>query len=1165
MYYLLLLSKLKLKYVASFLALICLTISFTTSIASDITYNPADLESAWSSWKSNYVTTSGAGSSPRQRVLGGVSSASTVSEGQAYGLLLSSLFDEQPLFDGLWLFAADHLDSKGLMNWHIFSHGVVAGSGAATDGDVDMAIAMVTACNKVTAGIWSPSSNNLDYCQIANDLIDSIWQYEVDHPGSTPSGGLDNNQGYELLPGDSWSLKTEYPDGIVNLSYFSPAYFRVFADFTANSGWYSVIDRNYEIANLSQQIAGNCSFLIPNWSKYNGQYQHVPWQGGTSEYWGYDGARFAWRVATDSAWFGDPEAVETMNEIGGFFSSIGINDVHIEYRLNGSYVNGGRNPFFVSNAASAIWAAPSPIASGCGQATGTLRTSPQQAYEAVVNIPTENYYNDSWRLLTMVLMTGNFPNPQTIVDGVPPTATPSPIPDLPPSQLPVIDTLDTPANWIASNAWEHGGGSFSGNGWSINTFSNRNITSILERAQAIDLTTADNPQLRYQYQAVLSSADTLYIDISTDDGATWVVLAMENAISQENWQQKIIDLTPMVGQVVDVRYRMVSTGNIPSGESSLAFAFDNFEVSEEPATPQDTPTYTPTVAPTATPTEGSVVTSDTTVTAQIKQDAENNTQFNFQITNIGAQPVNDVSTRVYFDVDGNHSGNDYLLRVYYDSSKSVTVSDPLQWDADTYYFEINYNNQVLNAGNSFVYHGALHINNWDNVYDNNNDWWRTNLTSGYTVTNHIPVYTSDVLLVGQEPEGSAPPPTSTPTFTETPTTVVDDTTNTPTMTATNASTPTATIQPNQSSDLLMDGRVDIDNDTRGVFRYRINNQGSESVGNLSVRIFFDVDNSQAGSNYYVQSYFDQSRNSTLSGPFEWDNDTYYFEVNHGTYTLSAGRTVLWSGILRLSNWSSNFSSANDWWRIGLTSSYGQTSNFPLYVNGVLTVGQEPPKDGNTVPTNTPSHTPTIPTLTPTNTNTATVVPQNTATFTPTFTPTNTATATLLPTLTSTPLPTNTPLPTATTVPASNTVVTVQLRSEGTDNNQQSQFRYMLNNTGTSPVSGLAIRLYFDLDNGENASNYILENYYDSSSSAVVSGPHSWDSDTYYYEVSYNGTLNNGASFEYSGAFHLGNWASTFSSGNDWWRRTISSSNVVTTYIPVYVNGTLTFGQEPPTN
>ena len=162
----------------------------------------AQISRAWQEWKAGQITSGNAGGGGRLRVLGGVNNSSTVSEGQAYGILFASLFDDQATLDGLWLFAADYLNARGLMDWHIGNPGQRLGTGAATDADEDMALGLLNACIKVQRGSWPLSPRGIDYCARATDLIEAIYQYEVDKPGGSPPGGLANNQGNELLPGD---------------------------------------------------------------------------------------------------------------------------------------------------------------------------------------------------------------------------------------------------------------------------------------------------------------------------------------------------------------------------------------------------------------------------------------------------------------------------------------------------------------------------------------------------------------------------------------------------------------------------------------------------------------------------------------------------------------------------------------------------------------------------------------------------------------------------------------------------------------------------------------------------------------------------------------------------------------------------------------------------
>ncbi|MCA9913714.1 MAG: putative Ig domain-containing protein, partial [Anaerolineae bacterium] len=404
-----------------------------------VDYDLNALETGWQSWKNAYVTSDQAGASPRLRVKTPDMANQTVSEGQAYGMLIAAALEEQSTFNGLWMYASDHLDANGLMHWRTNGYGNITGYGAATDADVDIALALVMACQHVQNGVWS--ADQFDYCALATEMISAIWETEVDHPGPGPFAGLDNNPGYELIPGDLFYQKIDYPNGIVNLSYFSPAHFRVFAEFTGNQGWYEVINRNYEIASLVQ--ANSCAGLVSNWNSYDGAVVSPGFYTNDSAAWGWDAARFAWRVALDRYWFGSAEAGQALNPIGSFFASVGVQNIKSEYNLDGTALNSYSNMFFVVNGAVAVWAAPEISPMNCGAVSGSIRTSNgQAAYDAFIRTSKDNmYYGDSWYVLGMLLMSGNLQNP---LEGgfTPPTVTPTDEPTVAPTAEPTEE--DTP-------------------------------------------------------------------------------------------------------------------------------------------------------------------------------------------------------------------------------------------------------------------------------------------------------------------------------------------------------------------------------------------------------------------------------------------------------------------------------------------------------------------------------------------------------------------------------------------------------------------------------------------------------------------------------------------------------------------------------------------------
>lgn len=171
-----------------------------------------------------------------------------------------------------------------------------------------------------------------------------------------------------------------------------------------------------------------------------------------------------------------------------------------------------------------------------------------------------------------------------------------------------------------------------------------------------------------------------------------------------------------------------------------------------------------------------------------------------------------------------------------------------------------------------------------------------------------------------------------------------------------------------------------------------------------------------------------------------------------------------------------------------------------------------------------------------------------------------------PTSTSTPV-TPTQTPTASNTPNPNGALKVQLSASGTDNSQQSAFNLRVRNTGVSALSNISVRVYFTPDGSQPASSYVLEKYYDQSSAATISGPTLSSGLVYYFTINYGtASLAPGASWDFNTALHLNNWASSYTSSNDWWRVGGTLPTVYTDWmnIPGYVAGSLVWGSVPDT-
>lgn len=203
----------------------------------------------------------------------------TVSEGQAYGLLLAVVADDRAAFDEIWGWTAEHLvRPDGLLAWQ-WADGAVVDEEPASDADLDAARALVLA-----GAAWDEPAYTEAGTALAADVADRM----------TVGTAL----GRVLAPG-VWATAAD-PYGY-NPSYASPAAYAVLGEATGDPRWAELATGSAATTTALLDVAA----LPPDWAQVHGDgaVEAMPGAAGTglSVRYGYDAARLPIRYAESCA------------------------------------------------------------------------------------------------------------------------------------------------------------------------------------------------------------------------------------------------------------------------------------------------------------------------------------------------------------------------------------------------------------------------------------------------------------------------------------------------------------------------------------------------------------------------------------------------------------------------------------------------------------------------------------------------------------------------------------------------------------------------------------------------------------------------------------------------------------------------------------------------
>ncbi|MFD2726832.1 glycosyl hydrolase family 8 [Hyunsoonleella rubra] len=336
-----------------------------------------DVYNVYVSWRNTFATTC---VDDRYRIKFDTPSE-TVSEGVAYGMLLSAYANDKELFDGLWLYYKDFSNANGVMNWKINGCTTVIGQNGASDAELDAALALMIADKK-----WG-NTGAINYKSDAEVLISKIKAHEVESGTNV------------LKPGDAWGGSNN-----TNPSYFATGYFRAFGEYTNDETfWTAVANKSYDIINANLSKNNAVYNLVSDWCEADGDYStQVDWAHNKGKSYYYDAARTPWRIAVDYIWYGNTKALDYLNLCNGFVNNQGgFNQIYPGYSQLGVPENTGyKDPTFTGAYATAAM-------------SSTDQSFVNNGYTETKNQSTSAYFGATLRAIYMFIMSGNGYNPIT--------------------------------------------------------------------------------------------------------------------------------------------------------------------------------------------------------------------------------------------------------------------------------------------------------------------------------------------------------------------------------------------------------------------------------------------------------------------------------------------------------------------------------------------------------------------------------------------------------------------------------------------------------------------------------------------------------------------------------------------------------------------------------
>lgn len=342
-------------------------------------------------WREVYLRKDGCPEEGMLRVWSGAGryKDGTCSEGMGYGMLISAYMGTednhaQEDFDALYKYykydtrVENQALTEGLMGWLIGANGVPVSGLAATDGDLDVAFALILASKKWGSGVY-------DYLAEAKRLIGIMMEHFV------------HQENYSIKYGND-------PDGTFTMSaYLMVAWFQAFYDVTGDERWLKVIDFSYRAMEKYYHLNPSTGLMPYTFNIFT-----LEVRDPEKDLYSWDACRVPWRFGTDYIWNGCLHSTLAhdciLTNVKWFYRSTGGDPANhgSAYTLDGKKLND-----YAETAIIAPMAVGAMVDASQQEWLNTL-------YDHLTHLPFaqsgDSYFNDQLLMLALIVVTGNHPN-----------------------------------------------------------------------------------------------------------------------------------------------------------------------------------------------------------------------------------------------------------------------------------------------------------------------------------------------------------------------------------------------------------------------------------------------------------------------------------------------------------------------------------------------------------------------------------------------------------------------------------------------------------------------------------------------------------------------------------------------------------------------------------